>query len=61
MLYRVKSRIVRDWGFSDQGFTSGPRLAWNQFELGQLAPAKINLEHVLKENFHDAVATLLMG
>jgi Flp pilus assembly protein TadD len=36
-------------------------LAWNQFELGQLAPAKINLDRVLKENPRDAVATLLMG
>ncbi len=36
-------------------------LAWNQFELGQLAPAKINLDRVLNENPRDAVATLLMG
>ena len=36
-------------------------LAWNQFELGQLAPAKINLDRVLKENPRDSVATLLMG
>ena len=36
-------------------------LAWNQFELGQLAPARVNLERVLKKNPDDAAAILLMG
>ena len=36
-------------------------LAWNQFELGQLAAAKVNLERVLSEKPHDATAILLMG
>jgi len=36
-------------------------LAWNQFELGQLGPAKVNLERILNERPHDAAATLLMG
>ena len=36
-------------------------LAWNQFELGELAPAKANLERVLKEEPRDATAILLMG
>jgi tetratricopeptide (TPR) repeat protein len=36
-------------------------LAWNQFELGQLDIAKINLERVLNEKAGDRVATLLMG
>lgn len=36
-------------------------LAWNQFQLGQLQPAKTNLERVLKEKPHDAAATLVLG
>jgi len=36
-------------------------LAWNQFELGQLAQAKANLAQVLKEKPHDAAAILVMG
>lgn len=36
-------------------------LAWNQFDLGELASAKANLETVLKERPHDATAILLLG
>ena len=36
-------------------------LAWNQFELGELAVAKTNLARVLKEKPHDETAILLMG
>ena len=36
-------------------------LAWNQFELGQLAQAKNNLAQVLKEKPHDSAAILVMG
>jgi tetratricopeptide (TPR) repeat protein len=36
-------------------------LAWNQFELGELALAKANLERVLNEKPHNSTATLLMG
>jgi Flp pilus assembly protein TadD len=36
-------------------------LAWNQFELGQLAQAKANLAQVLKEKPQDAAAILVMG
>jgi tetratricopeptide (TPR) repeat protein len=36
-------------------------LAWNQFELGDLKPAKTNLERVLKQKPDDAAATLLLG
>lgn len=36
-------------------------LAWNQFELGELAPARVNLDRVLNEKPHDAIAILLMG
>ena len=36
-------------------------LAWNQFELGQLAQAKANLARVLNEKPHDSTAILLMG
>lgn len=36
-------------------------LAWNQFELGELEPAKANLARVLKETPHDATAILLLG
>jgi tetratricopeptide (TPR) repeat protein len=36
-------------------------LAWNQFELGQLAQAKANLARVLKEKPNDSTAILVMG
>jgi tetratricopeptide (TPR) repeat protein len=36
-------------------------LAWNQFELGELARAKGNLTQVLKEKPHDSAAILVMG
>jgi Flp pilus assembly protein TadD len=36
-------------------------LAWNQFELGELASAKVNLERLLNEKPHDATAILLKG
>jgi Flp pilus assembly protein TadD len=36
-------------------------LAWNQFELGEIAPARVNLERVLREKPDDPAATLLMG
>ena len=36
-------------------------LAWNQYDLGELGPAKTNLQRVLKEKPHDATATLLLG
>jgi tetratricopeptide (TPR) repeat protein len=36
-------------------------LAWNQFQLGQLAPAKENLDRVLKQKPDDAAATLVLG
>ena len=36
-------------------------LAWNQYDLGELGPAKENLERVLKEKPRDATATLLLG
>lgn len=36
-------------------------LAWNQFVLGDLAPAKANLDRVLKEKPHDNAAILLLG
>ncbi|MFN7996571.1 MAG: tetratricopeptide repeat protein [Bryobacteraceae bacterium] len=36
-------------------------LAWNQFQLGQLAPAKANLLRVLKEKPADRQATLVLG
>jgi tetratricopeptide (TPR) repeat protein len=36
-------------------------LAWNQFELGELALAKANLERVLNEQPRNATAILLMG
>ena len=36
-------------------------LAWNQYDLGELEPAKANLERVLRERPHDATATLLLG
>ena len=36
-------------------------LAWNQFQLGQLTPAKSNLERVLKQKPGDHQATLILG
>jgi tetratricopeptide (TPR) repeat protein len=36
-------------------------LAWNQFVLGDLVPAKTNLNRVLKEKPHDNAAILLSG
>jgi tetratricopeptide (TPR) repeat protein len=36
-------------------------LAWNQFQLGQLAPAKENLDGVLKQKPDDAAAKLVLG
>ncbi len=36
-------------------------LAWNQFELGQLAQAKANLAQVLKEKPQDSAAILVLG
>ncbi len=36
-------------------------LAWNQFDLGELAKAKANLARVLKEKPEDATAILLLG
>lgn len=36
-------------------------LAWNQFQLGLLQPAKANIERVLKEKPNSASATLLLG
>ena len=36
-------------------------LAWNQFQLGQLAPAEANLERVLKQRPDDRTATLVLG
>jgi len=36
-------------------------LAWNQFELGQLAEAKANLTRVLKERPLDSAAILVLG
>jgi tetratricopeptide (TPR) repeat protein len=36
-------------------------LAWNQFDLGELAAAKANLARVLKEKPKDATTILLMG
>jgi tetratricopeptide (TPR) repeat protein len=36
-------------------------LAWNQFELGELQPAKANLDRLLRERPNDATAVLLMG
>ena len=36
-------------------------LAWNEFELGQLAQAKANLAQVLREKPHDSAAILVMG
>ena len=36
-------------------------LAWNQFQLGQLEPAKANLQKVLKLKPDDSQATLVLG
>src|SRR5579872_982764 len=36
-------------------------LGWNQFQLGQLAPAKANLERVVKQQPGDAQAVLVLG
>jgi tetratricopeptide (TPR) repeat protein len=36
-------------------------LAWNQFDLGELGKAKVNLALVLKEKPQDATAILLLG
>jgi tetratricopeptide (TPR) repeat protein len=36
-------------------------LAWNQFQLGELAPARANLERILKQRPGDPEATLLLG
>jgi tetratricopeptide (TPR) repeat protein len=36
-------------------------LAWNQFQLGLLAPAKSNLERILEQKPGDQQATLLLG
>jgi tetratricopeptide (TPR) repeat protein len=36
-------------------------LAWNQFQLGRLAPARTNLERVLKQKPGDPQATLVLG
>jgi tetratricopeptide (TPR) repeat protein len=36
-------------------------LAWNQFQLGQLAPAKSNLERILEQKPGDQQSTLILG
>src|SRR5215471_8879780 len=36
-------------------------LGWNQFQLGQLAPAKANLERVVKQKPGDTQALLVLG
>lgn len=41
--------------------TTRRNLAWNQYDLGELGPAKANLVRILKEKPHDATATLLLG
>ena len=64
----MQQKLQESDGYIEKSLTLDPsdsatrrNLAWNQFQLGQLAPAKANLERVLKQKPDDRAATLVLG